>query len=467
MAIPCMRGSQSGGASSQIIYTNPFTGAYSVNLNIGSTYNFDVEVQGITGYQMNSQVFIPDFGGWVHTQLRHVSCRPSYLQHPRLHPHHQSPIPTYEINNGGFSASGQNSSRAHGAPTSGPWSAHSGGKVWATNLGGNYNNDEYSYLTYNGTFDLTGRRGITILWWQWLQTYDDFDYAVVQASNNGGSGWADAFLWLVLMGNHDQRGYVYGDYDLSWKDHSFNLDLNWAVNNFKVRFKFKSDWHLSGTDVPGWYIDDLKIITCEPVAGGLVGGYVTDANNNAPLNNVSVQHLPSGQFGTKHSHPERSKRCGWPVLRLVSGPGGASLTASKDLLRYHIVWHNHHPQYPQPPGYSLAAQLRYRAFPGSAQQIRQPQQRCHLHSDPDQHRFSARRTVNQPGHPAAGAAVAANHFPVQDSPCFVGPPAFRSRSPFPSRPSRPPARSAPLPLCAHIGSAFYTGLCRPACKKLP
>ena len=176
----------SGGAS-QVLYTDPFTGAYSVNLTQGMTYTFDVEALGVPGYEVKGDVFIPNSANYT----RNISLRVANPDTCTTPGYARTPIFSldYETSNGGFSSYGQNNSWAHGIPTSGPWSAHSGTRVWATNLGGNYNNDEYS-ATESGTFDLSGRRGIQIRWWQWLQTYDAFDYAVVEASNNGGSGWA-------------------------------------------------------------------------------------------------------------------------------------------------------------------------------------------------------------------------------------------------------------------------------------
>ncbi|HZU87225.1 MAG TPA: hypothetical protein VFF78_07060, partial [Anaerolineaceae bacterium] len=54
----------SGGAS-QVLYTHPFTGAYSVNLTTGLTYVFDVEALGVPGYELKSDVFIPDTANYT------------------------------------------------------------------------------------------------------------------------------------------------------------------------------------------------------------------------------------------------------------------------------------------------------------------------------------------------------------------------------------------------------------------
>lgn len=312
------------GGTSQVLYTNPFTGAYSVNLTQGLTYTFDVEALGIPGYEVKSDVFIPNSASYT----RNISLRISDPAACTAPGYARIPIVNidFETSNGGFSPSGQNYSWAHGVPTSGPWSAHSGTRVWATNLGGNYSNDEYSNIE-SSIFDLSGRRGIEIRWAQWLQTYDNFDYSVVEASNNGGAGWAikygNEYSWGTTT-----KGDMSGNYDLAWTERAFILDSSWAVNNFKVRFRFKSDWNLIGTAAPGWYIDDLQIITCEPVAGGLVGGFVTDANSGAPLVDATVSYL-GGHTATSIATPGDPAVEDGLYFVFVPGSGGKSVIASK------------------------------------------------------------------------------------------------------------------------------------------
>ena len=48
---------------------------------------------------------------------------------------------TFDASDGGWTGSGT-ASWAWGKPTSGPGAAHSGTRVWATNLAGDYGNDE-------------------------------------------------------------------------------------------------------------------------------------------------------------------------------------------------------------------------------------------------------------------------------------------------------------------------------------
>lgn len=162
----------------------------------------------------------------------------------------------FEADNGGFTASGTASSWAWGVPTSGPGKAHSGAKVWATNLAGNYTVDEVSYLT-SPVIDLgaavPGLPAYPLMldWWQWLHTEAGYDFASVEA--RGGS--AD---WTVIYGPVD------GAVDAQWTRRSADISAFAGVSDFQVRFKLESD--VSG-NYPGWYIDDLSIVQCTPEPG--------------------------------------------------------------------------------------------------------------------------------------------------------------------------------------------------------
>ena len=92
--------------------------------------------------------------------------------------------------------------------------------------------------------EMSGRRGIQIRWWQWLQTEYWNDYASVQVSDNGGATW-------------DYYYETSGDVDLAWAQHAITLDPSYAVSNFQFRFHFHSD--SSVNSYYGWYIDDVRI----------------------------------------------------------------------------------------------------------------------------------------------------------------------------------------------------------------
>ena len=178
----------------------------------------------------------------------------------------------FESSNGGFTISGSNPSWAWGSPTNGPGSAHSGVNVWATNLGGNYNNSEDSFLT-SPTLDLSAQAGnaITLSFWHWMQSESNtWDWGGVQVSKDGGTSWTT--VW-EKFGNA-----------LTWTPKSIQLDATYAVSNFAFRFHFHSD---SSVSYPGWYIDDVTVSASEPytisvpcatIPGGYAAGHIFDAN---------------------------------------------------------------------------------------------------------------------------------------------------------------------------------------------
>ena len=91
-----------------------------------------------------------------------------------------------------------------GKPTSGPGAAHSGKRVWATNLAGNYGDDENGDLI-SPVIDLTGYTGEkpVLMWSQWLEP-DSNDSARVEVSADYGKTWATVY------------GPTGGNVDLAW-----------------------------------------------------------------------------------------------------------------------------------------------------------------------------------------------------------------------------------------------------------
>ncbi|HWQ83863.1 MAG TPA: S8 family serine peptidase, partial [Anaerolineales bacterium] len=188
----------------------------------------------------------------------------------------------FETDNGGFTISGDDPSWEHGAPTSGPGAAHSGANVWATNLSGNYNNNELSYIT-SPVIDLSAHTGLTptISFWHWMDSaINIFDWGAVEATNDGGATWNT--VW-EMFGNIP-----------TWSFQSLALDPSYAVSNFQFRFHLQTD---ASGQYPGWYIDDVEIrvaedvslaVPCVPVQGGVVAGTVFDGNTLAPLTGATV-----------------------------------------------------------------------------------------------------------------------------------------------------------------------------------
>ena len=150
----------------------------------------------------------------------------------------------FEPGDGGFTTTA-GSSWSHGAITGGPGSAHSGNNAFATNRSGTYNNNENSDVI-SPVIDLSGETGKTLIlsWWQFLVTEEDFDFASVEASDNGGGSWT------VVYG--EKTGVVSG----AWEKQQVLLDDSYAVSNFRIRFHLRSD---NSETRLGFYVDDISI----------------------------------------------------------------------------------------------------------------------------------------------------------------------------------------------------------------
>jgi len=192
----------------------------------------------------------------------------------------------FDADNGNFVASGANSSWAWGAPsaTPGPGAPYSAPNVWATNLTGNYNNSEESYIT-SPVIDLSAHAGLapTVSFWHWYNSESNsWDWAGVEVSKDGGATWTSAWQ-------------KFGTSVSPWTFKALPLDATYAVSNFQFRFHFHSD--SSVNSYAGWYIDDVAVTVAEPVEiaapcivvpGGVVAGYVYDNNTDEVLVGAGV-----------------------------------------------------------------------------------------------------------------------------------------------------------------------------------
>ena len=159
----------------------------------------------------------------------------------------------FEANNAGFEVSGP-TSWAWGVPSPycdswgcGPNSAHGGANAWATNLTGNYGNNENGYLT-SPVIDLSSlsaEPSIDLRWWDWLYSEPSYDLASVEVSTDGGTSWQPSPVWGPPLGNQE-----------SWQVHDIALPSSYAVPNFRIRFHFTSD---AFNSYAGWYVDDLSV----------------------------------------------------------------------------------------------------------------------------------------------------------------------------------------------------------------
>ncbi|WP_171651886.1 RCC1 domain-containing protein [Paenibacillus foliorum] len=174
----------------------------------------------------------------------------------------------FEMNDGGFttgtlemdnegsegSEGSSSSSWAHGIPSSGPNQAASGNKLWATNLAGNFNLREHSYLV-SPAITATGTDAwkLSVNWMQWVGIQSCCGSIMVEASKDGGEQWQTIFLHTRNEINDPASVPIL---DSVWQPMQVDLDSSYLVSNLKIRFLF--DWYSSHTS-PGWYIDDVQV----------------------------------------------------------------------------------------------------------------------------------------------------------------------------------------------------------------
>ena len=145
----------------------------------------------------------------------------------------------FEGSDGGFTHSGTNDPWQWGRPTSGPWAAHSGTNVWATNLSGNYP-DNCSAALVSPMFRLALGAHPVLEFWDWFHSAWD-DVGRVQVSPDGGASWDTLQMLQGSLG-----GYAKRSYDLS----------RYAGREIQIRFDISTDWR---STAPGWYIDDFAL----------------------------------------------------------------------------------------------------------------------------------------------------------------------------------------------------------------
>lgn len=168
----------------------------------------------------------------------------------------------FENNNGYWYSGGQNDSWQWGKPAKTViHKAANGSNAWVTNLTGNYNDNEYSFL-YSPCFDLTGLTKPVLSFSHIFQTEDDCncDFHWVEYSLND-SAWT--VLGNAITGVNWYDNPFVNAWQLSdplW--HVSSYDIPVIANKIRFRIVMYSD---PGTNYEGVAIDDVHIFDKAPV----------------------------------------------------------------------------------------------------------------------------------------------------------------------------------------------------------
>jgi hypothetical protein len=220
--------------------TTPFSFTVPANLTIDTDYTFDFWVtEGSDTYRGNDSIMSYSF----HTSaLIPVTPALPYLE-------------GFESSDGGWYTKGNNSSWEWGTPAKTIINkAPNGTKAWVTDLTGNYNDNEFSYL-YSPCFDLSGMTQPVLSFSHIFNVETDYDFTWVEYSTDGGITWNK----MGTMGTGTNW------YDVAspprWrvsqnKWHVASQDIPTNSSNVRFRIVMSSD---GGLDLEGVGIDDIHI----------------------------------------------------------------------------------------------------------------------------------------------------------------------------------------------------------------
>ncbi|MFC0775862.1 S8 family serine peptidase [Terrimonas alba] len=204
-------------------------------------------------------------------------------------------LENFEISDGFWHAEGTNSSWQYGIPSSTMISkAASGTKAWKTNLTGNYNDQEKSYL-YSPCFDLTGMTNPTLSFSAALDLEycgaDLCDAAYIEYSNDGKT-WSR--LGATTQGtnwyNKDYSGSHVWSIQNYTRWHVATIPLPVGSGSLQLRFGMDSDPYVTREGIA---IDDIHIYD-NP--NGIYEGppYTSTVSTQSNVNGSNWVHFLSG-----------------------------------------------------------------------------------------------------------------------------------------------------------------------------
>ncbi|HLN65043.1 MAG TPA: S8 family serine peptidase, partial [Symbiobacteriaceae bacterium] len=216
----------------------------------------------------------------------------------------------------GWTHGGTNDPWQWGTPTSGPGGAHSGTKLYATNLSGNYANGTNAYLA-TPPIDLSGTSQAALQFWQWHDFENNYDYGDV---------------WVVDMANNQTRLLHQTGSSGGWTKRTVDL-TPWAGQTVLVLFNMTSD----GSSVKaGWYLDDLSLIAPDAIAPAAP----LDLNGNAdPLGSVHLAWSAGTEpdLSSYRVYRSASSGSGYSLLATVSGTTYTDGGAPSGVPSYYVV----------------------------------------------------------------------------------------------------------------------------------
>ncbi len=204
-------------------------------------------------------------------------------------------VQNFEANDGGWFSEGSPNSWQYGAPASPKIrNAASGTKAWKTNLSGDYNNEEFSFL-YSPCFNIGGMEKPTL---SFSAAIDLEDCGITQCDNAWIEYSLDGLNWVRLIDTANTATNWYNKTpNAHWsienytRWHVVTVSLPTGVASLRLRFVLQTD---PGATREGFAIDDVHVYDntkgiyagtdTSPIVQNIAGGSVwTNFESNGKL----------------------------------------------------------------------------------------------------------------------------------------------------------------------------------------
>ncbi|MCX6305852.1 MAG: FG-GAP-like repeat-containing protein [Bacteroidetes bacterium] len=213
----------------------------------------------------------------------------------------------FETDGAGFDVSLLPNGWEWGIPSSGPNAAHSGSKLWATNLSGDYGNSA-NWILSSQIF--VARQTNPILsFWHWYNMEDNRDGGNLKVS-------ADGINWTLIFPVGGYPGIATWDNVGIHDEPCYNgLSGGWQMTSFILPVlngqQFSLSWCLGSDNMvtrPGWYIDDVMGFGFQPAViasssatpvlchGGTSVVTVTATGGTPPLTGTGTFIVTAGTY---------------------------------------------------------------------------------------------------------------------------------------------------------------------------
>jgi subtilisin family serine protease len=253
-------------------------------------------------------------------RAKDVAAVPNFARDPASGYHSFTIVDYYswdfELDNGGFTATGPDWEWGQPTYASGPASAHSGVNLWGTKLATTYSYSSNSKLDLPAVKVPSSHTYAFLSFWQWYAMETNWDGGNVKISTDGGATWTILTPDIAYNGTANSAnagipgepcwtGTTTGNF---WQKVTFNLTA-YKGQTVNIRMHFGSD---GSVNYAGWYVDDVLVQGGEDTASPSfisttvpastwdnVGPYVVTTKVSDPLSGVaSVTLFYSTNSGT-------------------------------------------------------------------------------------------------------------------------------------------------------------------------